>query len=134
MKGTIKMMAVAVGSSSLLSLLTLGVLGGGMAAAGTAISPAGSYNATITFTGDPSPIVVSLTLTAKGHFSFPGGASGTWTEKNTSVTMVSHFEGSKGVWRVQQSGKNLGSAAHQGTWSSNGSPQGTWYAMRVPKS
>lgn len=118
----------SIGASSLLGLCSLGTMGG-VAAAAPAVSPAGSYHATVTFTGQ-SPIVVGLTLTSTGHFSFPGGATGTWSEKNKVVTMKSDFHDLSSVWVITQLGKNLGSKAKQGTYSSKGTVQGTWYAIR----
>ena len=100
------------------------------ATAGTAAvsSPAGSYTATL-FAPHGQSAQDSLTLTAKGHFSFQGGPKGTWTETGTALTMTGTLKNVTFVFTITQMGKNLGSKAHPGKFTADGAPDAKWFAV-----
>ena len=126
MKQAIRGVAVGLGIGLLVGLCALGEVGVGASVAPTAVSPVGSYTATIT----PGPFTTTLTLTNKGHFSFASGPHGSWTEKNNLVVLHGQYGGGTYVFRIQQMGRNLGSQEKQGVYTVNGTLAGNWYAIR----
>jgi hypothetical protein len=99
------------------------------AAAAAGSSPAGSYTATLIVPKSP-PATDSLTLTAKGHFSFEAGPKGRWTESGDVVTMTGKLEKTTWVFTIDQHGTNLGSKAHPGKVTADGHKVGKWYATQ----
>lgn len=112
----------------------LGLAGASASVAGaktpppTSTSPAGSYTATLFAPKEPS-FSTPLTLTAKGHFSFTSGPKGTWTETGTALTMTGTFQKTSFVFTIKQRGANLGSKAHPGKLTADGTPDAKWFAV-----
>jgi hypothetical protein len=94
----------------------------------TASDPAGSYTATL-FAPKETSFSTPLTLTAKGHFSFKDGPKGTWTEAGTALTLTGTFQKTSFVFTITQRGVNLGSKAHPGKLTADGTPDAKWYAV-----
>jgi hypothetical protein len=104
-------------------------MAGTQAASAAAASPAGTYTATL-FAPHEHAAQVPLTLTAKGHFSFKDGPKGKWTETGTAVTMTGTFKKTTFVFTITQRGTKLGSKAHPGTLTADGSPDAKWFAVQ----
>ena len=122
----INMITTGLGTATLLGVVALGSMGVGTAAA--AVSPAGSY--VISTTDSSGSFRDPLTLTKTGHFNIPGYVKGTWSETGSTVTMDGTYEGGFFLFTIKQMGKNLGSYSKQGKYTANGTPYGTWYALR----
>jgi hypothetical protein len=93
-----------------------------------AASPAGSYTATL-FAPHVQSAQDALTLTAKGHFSFQAGPKGKWTETGKAITMTGTFKKTTFVFTITQLGKKLGSKAHPGKFTADGTPDAKWFAV-----
>ncbi|HXQ44641.1 MAG TPA: hypothetical protein VN816_08380 [Acidimicrobiales bacterium] len=121
--------AARAASVVLVGVAGLGVAGATSASARTsATSPAGSYTATILAKKSP-PTEDALTLTAKGHFAFKKGPKGTWTETGDAITMTGKLKGTPFEFTIRQSGADLGSKAHPGRITLDGTPFAKWYAV-----
>jgi hypothetical protein len=94
-----------------------------------AASPAGSYTATL-FAPHEQPVQNPLTLTAKGHFSFQAGPKGKWTETGRAITMTGTFKKITFVFTITQEGTKLGSKAHPGKFTADGTPDAKWFAVQ----
>ena len=123
---TFRLITTGLGTATLLGVLALGSVG--VETAGAAVSLAGSYS--ISTTDSSGSFLDPLTLTKTGHFNIPGYVKGTWSETNGTVTMDGTYENGYFVFTIRQMGKNLGSYYKQGKFSANGTPYGTWYALR----
>ena len=117
------------------AVLLIGVSGLALAGASEAsartqapASPAGSYTATL-FAPHEQSAQDALTLTAKGHFSFKAGPQGKWTETGTAITMTGIFKKVTFVFTITQEGMKLGSKAHPGKFTADGSPDAKWFAV-----
>jgi hypothetical protein len=96
----------------------------------TAQSATGIYKGTFNFTAGQT-IKGTVDLKASGKFTISGGGpTGKWSETGTSVTMKGTDGPDKYVFKIKQSGKNLGSKKSPGSISENGSNVGTWYGVR----
>jgi hypothetical protein len=92
-------------------------------------SPAGAYTATL-FAPHQQSAQDSLTLTAKGRFSFQAGPKGTWTETGRAITMTGTFKNTTFVFTITQLGTKLGSKAHPGKFTADGTPDAKWFAVQ----
>ena len=122
-----------VGSATavlLVGLAGLGLAGSQAASAKTppVTSPAGSYTATL-FAPKEQSATFPLTLTAKGHFAIQAGPKGTWTETGTAITMTGTYKKTTYVFTINQRGTNLGSKAHPGELTADGTPDAKWFAV-----
>jgi hypothetical protein len=122
-----KAMATVVGSVALLSPLAVGIVGNGTAGAvPVTVSPVGSYNVDIL-----GLVGSTLTIKSNGHFGFPGGPHGTWSETKNVLQMNGTLSTFTYVFVIHQIGVNLGSPKKLGTVTLNGAKWGKWYGVRI---
>jgi hypothetical protein len=123
---------------SLLAISLLVVVAVTMAACGSSVpSAVGSYKVTF-ISGTHS---LPLTVASDGHFvlsldSAGHAIRGTWSEHGDNVTFMGADGGAHVIFSAPQSGRNLGSASHSGSFKGLGSYaiKGApirWYGVRT---
>ena len=123
---------VRFGAPLLACTLAVALLGAPAAQAATPAANSASFVGTYTFhILGTSPLVVDVQVNADGSATVQSNG-GTWFNRRRNFTLTFSFNASlTEVFTAKQTTKGLASKAHPGSLVINGTPSGTWYAIKT---
>ena len=100
-------------------------------AAAPAATHSPSFVGTYTFhVSGSTTVVIDVQVNADGSATAQA-TSGTWSNRRRNFTLTFTFATITEVFTAKQTTKGLASKAHPGSLVINGTPAGTWYALKT---